>query len=153
MAFPRQEYWSGLPFPSPGDFPKPEIELRSSALKRVSYIAGGSLMSEPPGKLIYSLNSYVSRHLPIQLTPQQSFLKIQAMYRCWHGKRVRLYSKWQWVGWRGLYTVWTPLYKKIYHMYITYGYTGNIWKVIGKLEAVVVSWEEGQDGGGSSSVL
>ena len=29
MEFPRQEYWSGLPFPSPGDLPNPEIELLS----------------------------------------------------------------------------------------------------------------------------
>ena len=27
MGFPRQEYWSGLPFPSPGDVPDPGIEL------------------------------------------------------------------------------------------------------------------------------
>ena len=27
MGFPRQEYWSGLPFPPPGDLPDPEIEL------------------------------------------------------------------------------------------------------------------------------
>ena len=32
MAFPRQEYWSGLPFPYPGDFPNPEIESKSPAL-------------------------------------------------------------------------------------------------------------------------
>ena len=29
MAFPRQEHWSGLPFPSPGDLPDPGIELAS----------------------------------------------------------------------------------------------------------------------------
>ena len=29
MEFSRQEYWSGLPFPSPGDLPNPETELRS----------------------------------------------------------------------------------------------------------------------------
>ena len=29
MGFPRQEYWSGLPFPSPWDIPDPEIELVS----------------------------------------------------------------------------------------------------------------------------
>ena len=29
MGFPRQEYWSGLPFPSPGDVPNPEIQLTS----------------------------------------------------------------------------------------------------------------------------
>ena len=39
MGFSRQEYWSGLPFPSPGDLPDPEIELRSPPLP-----------SEPPGK-------------------------------------------------------------------------------------------------------
>ena len=29
MGFPRQEYWNGLPFPSPGDLPDPEIEPMS----------------------------------------------------------------------------------------------------------------------------
>ena len=33
MEFPRQEYWSGLPFPSPGNLPHPGIELRSPALQ------------------------------------------------------------------------------------------------------------------------
>ena len=32
MGFPKQEYWSGLPFPSPGDLPDPGIEPVSSAL-------------------------------------------------------------------------------------------------------------------------
>ena len=32
MGFYRQEYWSGLPFPSPGDLPNPEIEPGSPAL-------------------------------------------------------------------------------------------------------------------------
>ena len=31
MGFSRQEYWSGLPFPSPGDLPHPGMELRSTA--------------------------------------------------------------------------------------------------------------------------
>ena len=31
MGFPRHEYWSGLPFPSPGDIPDPEIELMPPA--------------------------------------------------------------------------------------------------------------------------
>ena len=42
--FSRQEYWSGLPCPPPGDLPNPGIEPRSPALQ------AGSLMSEPPGK-------------------------------------------------------------------------------------------------------
>ena len=33
MGFSRQEYWSGLPFPSPGDLPDPGIESRSPALQ------------------------------------------------------------------------------------------------------------------------
>ena len=44
MGFPRQEDWSGLPFPSPRDTPDPGIEPRSPAL------AGGFFTSEPPGK-------------------------------------------------------------------------------------------------------
>ena len=31
MGFPRQEYWSGLPFPPPGDLPDPELEPSSPA--------------------------------------------------------------------------------------------------------------------------
>ena len=46
MGFSRQEYWSGLPFPSPGDLPDPGIEPRSPALQ------ADALTSEPPGKLI-----------------------------------------------------------------------------------------------------
>ena len=43
-GFSRQEYWSGLPFPSPRDLPYPGIEPRSPALQT------DSLLSEPPGK-------------------------------------------------------------------------------------------------------
>ena len=32
MGFPRQEYWNGLPFPSPGELPDPRMEPTSSAL-------------------------------------------------------------------------------------------------------------------------
>ena len=45
-GFSRQEYWSGLPFPSPGDLPDPGIEPRSPALQ------ADTLTSEPPGKPI-----------------------------------------------------------------------------------------------------
>ena len=44
MEFSRQEYWSGLPFPSPGDLPDPGIEPWSPALQT------DTLPSEPPGK-------------------------------------------------------------------------------------------------------
>ena len=47
MEFSKQEYWSGLPFPPPGDLPNPGIEpvsLASAAL------AGRFFTTEPPGK-------------------------------------------------------------------------------------------------------
>ena len=44
MGFSRQEYWSGLPFPSPGDLPNPGIEPRSPALW------ADTLTAELPGK-------------------------------------------------------------------------------------------------------
>ena len=46
-GFSRQEYWSGLPFPSPGDLPKPGIEHNSPTLK------ADSLPTEPPGKHLW----------------------------------------------------------------------------------------------------
>ena len=45
MEFSRQVYWSGLPFPSPGDLSNPGIKLGSPALQV------DALLSEPPGKL------------------------------------------------------------------------------------------------------
>ena len=44
MEFSRQEYWSGLPFTSPGDLPNPGIESGSTELQ------ADSLPSEPQGK-------------------------------------------------------------------------------------------------------
>ena len=44
MGFSRREYWSGLPFPSPGDLPNPGIEPRSPTLQ------ADALTSDPPGK-------------------------------------------------------------------------------------------------------
>ena len=45
MELSRQEYWSGLPFPFPGDLPDPGIEPGSPTLE------ADALTSEPPGKL------------------------------------------------------------------------------------------------------
>ena len=44
MEFSRQEYWSGLPLPSPGGLPDPGIKPRSPELE------ADTLTSEPPGK-------------------------------------------------------------------------------------------------------
>ena len=46
MGFPRQEYWSGLPFPPPGNLPNPGVEPKSPAL------AGRFFTTEPPGKTL-----------------------------------------------------------------------------------------------------
>ena len=44
MGFSRQEYWSGVPFPSPGDLPNPRLEPRSPALQADAFL------SQPPGR-------------------------------------------------------------------------------------------------------
>ena len=44
MEFSRQEYWSGLPFPSPGELPDPDIEPGSPTWQ------ADALPSQPPGK-------------------------------------------------------------------------------------------------------
>ena len=44
MGFPNQEYWSGLPFPSTGDFPEPGVKFTSPTLAR------GFFTTESPGK-------------------------------------------------------------------------------------------------------
>ena len=44
MGFPRQEYWSGLPFPSPGNLPEPHMETH------ISCLAGGFFTTDASGK-------------------------------------------------------------------------------------------------------
>ena len=73
MGFSRQEYWSGLPFSSPGDLPNPEIEPGSPALQ------ADSLPSEPPGKpprgISLEKNSFSSLSSP--------FLKCAVFHLAW----------------------------------------------------------------------
>ena len=61
-GFSRLEYWSGLPCPPPGDFPKPGTELRSPTLQ------ADSLPSEPPGKPPYSTAAAAAKSLQLCLT-------------------------------------------------------------------------------------
>ena len=58
MGFSRQEYWSGLPFPPPGDLPNPGIEPGSPALQ------ADSLQSEPPLE-----KSTYAKAVPVQANP------------------------------------------------------------------------------------
>ena len=57
MKISRQERWGGLPFPSPGDLPDPDVEPGSPALQ------AGSCPSEPPGKPLTHSNRSVKHEL------------------------------------------------------------------------------------------
>ena len=54
MGFSRQEYWSRLSFPPPGDLPDPGTESGSPALQ------SDSLLNEPPGKPTFVFNSVLN---------------------------------------------------------------------------------------------
>ena len=79
MGFSRQEYWSGLPFPSPGDLPDPGIEPRSPKLQ------ADALTSAPPGKPMSNVDSTIKN---IDITFQTNVCLVKAMvfpvvmYRC-----------------------------------------------------------------------
>ena len=72
MELSRQEYWNGLPFPSPGALPHPGIEPGSSTLQ------ADSLLPEPPGKPLGSQPSYNSlcSKLKLSLTSPSPTLSI-----------------------------------------------------------------------------
>ena len=64
MEFSRQEYWSGLTFPSPEDLPDSGIELWSPASQ------ADSLQSEPPGKPLASEGEVLTTGLPVKSLKQ-----------------------------------------------------------------------------------
>ena len=76
MGFSRQEYWSGLPFPLPGDLPDPGIEP-------VSYTAGRFFTTAPPGKLTWALTCVLKLaqfgHLCCQVLPWLNSIIIPLM--------------------------------------------------------------------------
>ena len=55
MGFPRQEYWSGLPFPPPGDLPDPGIKPMSPTM------ADRSFTTEQQGKPNTEINKYMNK--------------------------------------------------------------------------------------------
>ena len=69
VGFSRQEYWSGLPFPSPGDLPNPRIEPGSPTLQ------ADALTSAPPGKPLHN-------NLKRLGLIQQELLIAQGFYHC-----------------------------------------------------------------------
>ena len=60
MGFPRQEHWSGLPFPPLGDLPDPGINPVSSAL------AGGFFTTEPPRRTKITVEGFIIPILQIK---------------------------------------------------------------------------------------
>ena len=66
MEFSRQEYWSGLPFPSPGHLPDPGIKPRSPTLQ------ADALPSEPPGKILLN-NMEILTNLGMATFPYHKF--------------------------------------------------------------------------------
>ena len=65
MGFPRQEHWSGLPFPSPGDLPNPGVKPASPAL------TGEFFTTEPPGKPCFF--SYYIYNPQIRILQEKNF--------------------------------------------------------------------------------
>ena len=63
MGFSRQEYWSGVLFPPPGDLPHPGIKPMSPVAPA---LAGGVFTTEPPGKLILHHSTSQFRPAPFQ---------------------------------------------------------------------------------------
>ena len=79
MGFSRQEYWSGLPFPSPEDRPDPGIEPRSPALE------ADALTSEPPGKPMTNLDCILKSRdiaLPTNVSLAKAMVFPVVMYGC-----------------------------------------------------------------------
>ena len=83
MGFSRQEYWSGLPFPSPGDLSNPRIEPGSPALQ------ADALTSEPPGKPRTTTQKKLD---PRSFTPIDTGRLGQYHLWCLHFKEVALRS-------------------------------------------------------------
>ena len=96
MGFSRQEYLSGLPFPTPGDLPNPGIEPRSPAWQ------ADSLPSEPPGtwqvvKMVNFMSSVFchnkNKYLKIAIEPHLIKLPfdIQLVVCVWHTYLILLH--------------------------------------------------------------
>ena len=78
MGFSSQEYWSGLPFPSPEDLPEPGIKPGSPALQ------ADALPSKPPGKSIIYISPLLGppSHLP-ESHPSRSSQSTELSFLCY----------------------------------------------------------------------
>ena len=88
MGFSRQECWSGLPFPSPGDLPDPGIEPRSPTLQ------ADALPSDPPGKPLDSSDNCIWKSKWRQNAEMTSKMQnVEESYTLIIGSRTKL----QWI--------------------------------------------------------
>ena len=87
MGFSRQEYWSGLPFPSPGDLPYPGIKPRSPALQ------ADILPSEPPGKPAWQITHKLS-NLQETFTILHNFCGSWSKLAAWFKYQAGLWGFW-----------------------------------------------------------
>ena len=74
MGFSRQEYWSRLPCPPPGDLPNPGIEPRSPALQV------DSLPSKPPGKPMYHTERKSKTCVCVYIIPIENRIKLKKVF-------------------------------------------------------------------------
>ena len=79
MEFLRREYWSGLPFPSPGDLPDPGIELASPVVKVNSLLLNPAGKPILPAPVLLSLQGLPQRSPPGFL--QRPFLCVPSLHR------------------------------------------------------------------------
>ena len=84
MGFPRQEYWSGLPFPSPGDLPDPGIGPASLASPS---LAGRFFTTKPPGE--ETLTSIILDHSILVLEKACGSHHPVSLVHRWEGEALR----------------------------------------------------------------
>ena len=92
MEFPRQEYWSGLSFPFPGDLPNPGVKPTALAL------SGGFFTTEPLGKLLMLLSGFSRVRLcdPIDGSPPASAVPGILQARTLEWVAISFSSAWKW---------------------------------------------------------
>ena len=88
VGFSRQEHWSGLPFPSPGDLPNPGSKHRSPALQ------ADSLPSEPPGKPLIMTEADVELETHCTLGGELGVARLRASPTQLRHPSCRIWSLW-----------------------------------------------------------
>ena len=76
MRFPRQEYWSGLPFPSPGKLLDPRTEPTSLASLASLALAGGFFTTKSPGKPYVHIYTHIRKLYSRLHCPRRAVLSI-----------------------------------------------------------------------------